>query len=93
MNTFLPREGQEEQVGQLELVRSTEQEKQDQIDAVRNFQAIHKEEIDAAVQKLQSVARDRGNVFEQLIESVKSASLGQVSSALYEVGGEYRRNM
>ena len=74
-------------------MRSTEQEKQDQIDTVRNFQAIHKEEIDAAVQKLQAGARDRGNVFEQLIESVKSASLGQVSSALYEVGGEYRRNM
>jgi methylmalonyl-CoA mutase len=93
VNTFLPKKGQEEQVGQLELMRSTEQEKQDQIDSVRNFQAIHGEELATATAQLQAVARARGNVFEQLIESVKSASLGQVSSALYEVGGEYRRNM
>ena len=93
VNTYLPKEGQEEQVGELELMRSTEEEKQAQIHAVRNFQAIHRDDIDGAVKQLQSVARNRGNVFEQLVESVKAASLGQVSSALYEVGGEYRRNM
>ncbi|MDA0823360.1 MAG: methylmalonyl-CoA mutase family protein [Proteobacteria bacterium] len=93
VNTFLPKPGQEEKVGELELMRSTEQEKQDQISAVRNFQAIHADDHAAAVKALQAVARNRGNVFEQLIESVKVASLGQVSSALYEVGGEYRRNM
>ena len=93
VNTYLPKKGQEEQVGELELMRSTEEEKQDQINAVRNFQANHVQEIDAAVKQLQTVARNRENVFEQLVESVKSASLGQVSSALYEVGGEYRRNM
>ena len=93
VNTYLPKEGQEEQVSELELMRSTEEEKQDQITAVRNFQAIHCEEIDDAIKQLQDVARNRGNVFEQLVESVKASSLGQVSSALYEVGGEYRRNM
>ena len=93
VNTYLPKEGQEEQVGELELMRSTEQEKQDQIQAVRNFQATHREEIDEQLKRLQATARNRGNVFEQLVESVKAASLGQVSSALYEVGGEYRRNM
>jgi len=93
VNTYLPKEGQEEQVSELELMRSTEEEKQDQINAVRNFQAIHCEEIDDAIKQLQDVARNRGNVFEQLVESVKASSLGQVSSALYEVGGEYRRNM
>ena len=93
VNTYLPKEGQEEQVSELELMRSTEEEKQDQIQAVRNFQAIHREEIDEQVKQLQAAARDRGNVFEQLVESVKAASLGQVSGALYEVGGEYRRNM
>lgn len=93
VNTYLPKKGQEEQVGELELMRSTEEEKQDQINAVMNFKANHVQEVDAAVKQLQAVSRDRGNVFEQLVESVKSASLGQVSTALYEVGGEYRRNM
>ena len=46
-----------------------------------------------ALRRLQQVARDRGNVFAQLMETVKSSSLGQISGALYEVGGEYRRNM
>lgn len=93
VNTFLPKEGQEEQVGELELMRSSEEEKQDQIHSVRNFQAIHEPQHAQAVKDLQAVARARGNVFEQLVESVKVASLGQVSAALYEVGGEYRRNM
>jgi methylmalonyl-CoA mutase len=74
-------------------MRSTEEEKQDQIASVRNFQAIHQSEFDASIRQLQAVARERKNVFEQLIETVKAASLGQVSHALYEVGGEYRRNM
>jgi methylmalonyl-CoA mutase len=43
--------------------------------------------------KLQAVSRERGNVFAELMESVKSSSLGQISAALYQVGGEYRRNM
>ena len=47
----------------------------------------------AALRRLQAVARERGNVFAELMETVKSNSLGQISSALYEVGGEYRRNM
>lgn len=93
VNTFLPKEGEGEQVTELELMRSSEQEKQDQIREVRNFQSLHADEFDAAAKALQAVARERGNVFEQLIESVKVASLGQVSGALYEVGGEYRRNM
>ena len=93
VNTFLPKDGEGEQVTELELMRSTEEEKQDQIREVRNFQSLHADEFDAAAKALQEVARARGNVFEQLIESVKAASLGQVSGALYEVGGEYRRNM
>jgi methylmalonyl-CoA mutase len=45
------------------------------------------------LESLQRVARDRGNTFAELMETVKSSSLGQISSALYQVGGEYRRNM
>ncbi|TDJ63573.1 MAG: methylmalonyl-CoA mutase [Proteobacteria bacterium] len=93
VNTFLPEGGHEDPTGTLELMRSSEEEKREQIASVRNFQSIHKNELAAAVEELQNVARDRGNVFEQLMACVKVASLGQVSAALYEVGGEYRRNM
>jgi methylmalonyl-CoA mutase len=93
VNTFLPKQGQEDEITHLELMRSSEEEKGAQIDAVRNFHAVHEAETGTALERLQTVARDRGNVFAELVEAVKSASLGQVSSALYAVGGEYRRNM
>jgi methylmalonyl-CoA mutase len=93
VNTFLPKAGSEDQVTTIELMRSTEHEKQDQITAVRGFQALHEAEAAAALRRLQDVARARGNVFAELMETVKVASLGQVSGALYDVGGEYRRNM
>ena len=93
VNTFLPKEGQEDEVHNLELIRSTESEKGDQIRHVREFQQQHKEESAAAVTELKAVASARGNVFEELMNTVKSNSLGQISAALYEVGGEYRRNM
>jgi methylmalonyl-CoA mutase len=93
VNTFLPKKGQEDEVHKQELIRSTEAEKQDQIDHVRSFQATHTAESAAAITRLQDVARARGNVFEELMTTVKSNSLGQISAALYDVGGEYRRNM
>jgi isobutyryl-CoA mutase len=93
VNTFLPKSGSEDQVTTIELMRSTEQEKQDQITAVRSFQSLHDRDAAVALRQLQEVARNRGNVFEALMETVKVASLGQVSGALYDVGGEYRRNM
>jgi methylmalonyl-CoA mutase len=93
VNTFLPKEGQEDEVHELELIRSTETEKHDQIRQLRSFQATHGDSNGAALDSLQAVARDRGNVFAELMETVKSNSLGQISSALYQVGGEYRRNM
>jgi methylmalonyl-CoA mutase len=93
VNTFLPKEGQEDEVHHLELIRSTESEKQDQIRHVRAFRDQHSGESADAIAALKSVASARGNVFEELMETVKSNSLGQISAALYEVGGEYRRNM
>lgn len=93
VNTFLPKEGQEDEVHEQELIRSSEDEKNDQISHVRAFQKNHAKESGDALARLQSVARERGNVFAELMETVKSSSLGQVSGALYEVGGEYRRNM
>ncbi len=93
VNTFLPKKGHEDQVTTVELMRSSDDEKDQQIEAVRAFQALHAEERPARLQALQQVARARGNVFEHLMEAVKVASLGQISGALYDVGGEYRRNM
>ncbi|MFT3865129.1 MAG: methylmalonyl-CoA mutase family protein [Solirubrobacterales bacterium] len=93
VNTFLPEEGQEEQTDTLELMRSSDTEKDDQIAATRAFQALGEGRRGAALESLQQVARDRDNVFAALMEAVKFASLGQISGALYGVGGEYRRNM
>ena len=93
VNTFLPEEGQEDEVHELELIRSTDAEKKDQIRHVRAFQATHADAGEEALVRLQAVARERGNVFAELMETVKSSSLGQISGALYDVGGEYRRNM
>jgi methylmalonyl-CoA mutase len=93
VNTFLPKAGQEDEVHELELIRSSDDEKQDQIRHVRAFQETHAAEGGAALAELQAVARQRGNLFAALMETVKSNSLGQISAALYQVGGEYRRNM
>jgi methylmalonyl-CoA mutase len=93
VNTFLPKDGHGEQIDKLELMRSTDQEKQEQIATVRAFQQRAAERRPAELARLQQVARERGNVFQALMDAVKVASLGQISAALYEVGGEYRRNM
>ena len=93
VNTFLPKEGKEDQVTTIELMRSTEEEKQAQIASVHAYQEVRADERPAELAQLQQIARERGNVFARLMESVKVASLGQISGALYDVGGEYRRNM
>ena len=93
VNTFLPKDGQEDEAHGQELIRSTEEEKYSQISHVRSFQATHADDAPEAIKTLQDVARARGNVFAELINTVKSNSLGQISAALYAVGGEYRRNM
>jgi methylmalonyl-CoA mutase len=75
------------------LFRSTDEEKQDQVAAVRAFQTRNAAAAPAALQRLQHTAAAGGNVFGELMETVKVCSLGQISHALYEVGGQYRRNM
>ncbi|TLY55261.1 MAG: hypothetical protein E6K51_10290, partial [Gammaproteobacteria bacterium] len=76
-----------------QLIRSSEEEKQAQVAAVRAFQARNAPRAPAALEALQQVAARGGNVFAELMESVKVSSLGQISHALYQVGGQYRRNM
>jgi len=76
-----------------EVARSTEAEKRHQIDNLRAFQAEYAAEAPTALRRLQQVTEDGGNIFAELMETVQVASLGQISAALYEVGGQYRRNM
>ena len=77
----------------LELARSSDDEKQDQLHRVRDFQARHAAERDAVLERLQQAALDGGNVFAVLMDAVRACSLGQITEALFEVGGRYRRNM
>jgi methylmalonyl-CoA mutase len=91
VNTFLPKEHGGDIVTEIELIRSTEGEKGQQIENVQNYQRLRNSGEGLAY--LQSTARERRNVFASLMEGVKTHSLGQISHALYEVGGEYRRNM
>jgi methylmalonyl-CoA mutase len=93
VNTFLPREHAGEADVEPELARSTAAEKQAQIINVGAFNSAGADRRAAALAHLREVALTRGNVFDALLEAVKSASLGEISGALYEVGGEYRRNM
>jgi methylmalonyl-CoA mutase len=93
VNTFLSEsDGLEEHTGAA-LIRSTEEEKQDQVAAVRAFQARNADRAPAALERLRQAAYGGANVFAELMESVKTCSLGQISQALYGVGGRYRRNM
>jgi methylmalonyl-CoA mutase len=93
VNTFLSGHDESEAHANVALIRSTEAEKQDQVSAVRAFQQRHAAEASAALARLQQVAAGGGNVFAELMETVKVCSLGQISRALYQVGGQYRRNV
>ena len=93
VNTFLPKQGESEAGGVLELIRSSENEKEQQIENVEAVKAHNSGSSAAVLTALQQVARRRGNTFEALLEAGKICSLGQMSHALYAVGGEYRRNM
>ncbi len=92
VNTFLSKEGSPFEMPQ-ELIRSTDADKDRQIANLRAFQERNADRADDALSALQKAAVDGDNVFEALMETAKVASLGQMSRALYEVGGQYRRNM
>ena len=77
----------------LELARSTDDEKQSQLKRLAEFHALHAVEAPAMLQRLKQAVIENGNVFEVLMQAVRVCSLGQITSALFEVGGQYRRNM
>ncbi|MFC4942455.1 fused isobutyryl-CoA mutase/GTPase IcmF [Pseudonocardia sp. GCM10023141] len=78
---------------EIELARATEEEKQSQLDRLADFQSRHKDEAQAALRRLQDVATGEGNVFDELMAAARVCSLGQLTDAFFEVGGQYRRNM
>jgi len=92
VNTFINPNASEDDY-EIELARATEDEKEQQILNLRAFQENNRDKAQIALRKLQEVAMAGGNIFAELMETVKVASLGQISAALYEVGGQYRRNM
>jgi methylmalonyl-CoA mutase len=77
----------------IELARSTEEEKQSQLKRLQAFHLLHAEQAQAQLARLQQAVLDNANVFEVLMDAVRHCSLGQITKALFEVGGQYRRNM
>ena len=77
----------------LELARSTDDEKQSQLRRLRDFHARNAAHAQSMLQRLQQAVIRNENVFEVLMDAVRVCSLGQITNALFEVGGQYRRNM
>lgn len=92
VNTFLSKQGSPTVLPQ-EVIRSTTEEKEFQIKTLEAFHNRHADKSAAMLKQLQEVAVNNGNLFEELMETVKYCSLGQITHALYSVGGQYRRNM
>jgi methylmalonyl-CoA mutase len=94
VNTFRDPDADDELLSEsIELTRATEEEKQSQLNRLADFKKRHEKESSGALQRLQNVALRGDNIFEELMSTVRVCSLGQISQALYDVGGKYRRNM
>ncbi len=94
VNTYLnPTPPSEEDLNNIELARASQEEKEQQIRNLREFNERHHDKTVESLNRLKQVAVSGGNIFGELLETVKVASLGQITRALYEVGGQYRRNM
>ncbi|TXD81842.1 methylmalonyl-CoA mutase family protein [Subsaximicrobium wynnwilliamsii] len=92
VNTFLSSKGSPTVVP-AEVIRATEEEKQMQIQTLENLHKAFEDQIEATLDKVQQAAIHNENIFEVLMEATKVCSLGQITNALFEVGGQYRRNM
>jgi methylmalonyl-CoA mutase len=94
VNTFRDPDADDEQLSEsIELARATEEEKQSQLNRLADFKKRHEKEATGALERLQNVALRGDNIFEELMSTVRVCSLGQITQALYDVGGKYRRNM
>ncbi len=92
VNTFLSSKGSPT-ILPAEVIRATEEEKEAQIQTLESLHTTQKDVAEAAIDKVKHAAIQNENMFEQLMEATKVCSLGQITSALFEVGGQYRRNM
>ena len=92
VNTFVS-DTPDDSVKELRLARGTEEERQNQLRRLTEFKRRHEADRPASLAKLQDVARSGGNVFAELMETVRHATLGEISAALFEIGGAYRRSM
>lgn len=92
VNTFLSDTGSPTIVPR-EVIRATKEEKEAQIHSLQLLQHAKEDQAGPALRQLQQIARQNGNIFAEMMEAVKHCSLGQITHALYEVGGQYRRNM
>ena len=92
VNTFLSSKGSPT-IQPAEVIRATEQEKEHQIQTLTNLHKAFGEKADESIKKVQYAAIHNQNMFEQLMEATKVCSLGQITEKLFDVGGQYRRNM
>lgn len=83
----------EDEIKNIELARSTEEEKQSQLSRLKEFHSRHQDQSEIHIEKLKRAAQDNENVFAALMDAVEHCSLGQITNAFFEVGGQYRRNM
>ncbi len=93
VNTYLNPDPEEITAGVQEITRATPEEKKAQLDNLRSFQKRNARAASEALRRLRDVALENGNIFEALMEAGRVASLGQITRALFEVGGQYRRSM
>jgi methylmalonyl-CoA mutase len=92
VNTFLSSKGSPT-ILPAEVIRATETEKENQIKTLQNLHKREEKEAEKQLAELQEVATNNENIFEKLMEAAKYCSLGQITGALFQVGGQYRRNM
>jgi methylmalonyl-CoA mutase len=92
VNTFLSSKGSPTVIP-AEVIRATEEEKQYQIDMLNNLHKTNEDRVTEQINIIQEAAINNQNIFEKLMDATKVCSLGQITSALFEVGGQYRRNM
>ena len=92
VNTFLSSKGSPT-IQPAEVIRATEDEKKFQIRTKEDLHKINKDQVTEQLRLVQQAAIQNKNIFEKLMEATKVCSLGQITSALFEVGGQYRRNM
>jgi methylmalonyl-CoA mutase len=93
VNTFLPSKDNAEELPTIELARATEEEKRSQVDRTRAYQAKHATEAEEALRRLRAAVAEDRNVFGELMAAARVCTLGQVTDAFFEVGGQYRRNV